>query len=288
MKSWVEKENGKKTFIVKFDNISEMVRYCKNTPNSKKMTEQKLSHKTGDRSWYGTETYEEAEKLITDGWQEGYKKLAENLRDRDVDEEIQNRRYTPKTEIEGFAPCVPHYLLGRPDTMHNAFMNPKKFKVVDIISNVSASAGTSVEEINRRGIVIVNYINQLEMAGYRCNLHVCEMSTEGSEYTLYLTKVKDSTETISIKRIAFPLIHSGMLRRFYFKVLETLPVSSGWHYGYGRPTDATVQTLFKMHKKTFVFPSFNTISCGRDPIDYMKKVKDWNKFYEIKHDEEKD
>lgn len=278
MKIWIE-EKGKKTFFVKFDNIVELVRYCKNTPNSSSMAAYNDSQHTNNESWYGTATYQDAEKLITNGWEEGFKKLAENLRDRDVDEEIQNRRFTPRTDIVGFTPCVPHLLVGRPDTMHNAEMHPKKFKIVDIVSNCSASCGTSQAEINRRGIVIVNYINQLEMAGYRCNLHVAELAEKGNEQTLYITKIKDSTEPISIKRIAFPLIHSSMLRRFYFKVLETLPVDSGWGYGYGRPTDGHVDLLYKIHKKTFVFPSFNTINCT-EPIKYMKSVKEWNKKYD--------
>jgi len=280
MKSWVE-NNSKKTFIVKFDNIVELVRYCKNTPNSSSMSGRNYSHWTGDSEWNGTSTYEEAERLITEGWQDGFKKLADNLRDRDVDEEIQNKRYTPKTDLVGFTPCVPHLLVGRPDTMHNAEMHPKKFKIVDIVSNVAASASTSKDEIIRRGIVVVNYINQLEMSGYRCNLHVAELAVEGGEQTVYLTKIKDSTETISIKRIAFPLIHPAMLRRFYFKVLETLPVDSDWRSGYGWPTDNHVDVLFRMHKKTFVFPSYNTISCGSDPIKYMKDVKEWNKKHDI-------
>lgn len=280
MKSWIE-NNSKKTFIVKFDNIAELVRYCKNTPNSSSMSGRNSSHRTGDSGWNGTSTYEEAERLITEGWQDGFKKLADNLRDRDVDEEIQNKRYTPKTDLVGFTPCVPHLLVGRPDTMHNAEMHPKKFKIVDIVSNVAASASTSKDEIIRRGIVVVNYINQLEMSGYRCNLHVVELAVKGGEQTVYLTKIKDSTETISIKRIAFPLIHPAMLRRFYFKVLETLPVDSDWRCGYGRPTDNHVDVLFRMHKKTFVFPSYNTISCGSDPIKYMKDVKEWNKKHDI-------
>lgn len=282
MKSWVEQSDSKKTFIVKFDNIVELVRYCKNTPNSSVMKSQNSSHNTGNAGWNGTSSYEEAERLITEGWQDGFKKLADNLRDRNVDEEIQNKRFTPKTDIVGFTPCVPHLLVGRPDTMHNAELHPKKFKIVDIVSNVSASASTSVDEIVKRGIVIVNYINQLEMAGYRCNLHVAELAKEDDEQTLYLTKIKDSTESISIKRIAFPLIHPAMLRRFYFKVLETLPVNSDWCYGYGRPTDDHVEVLFKMHKKTFVFPSYNTIKCGDNPIEYMKKVKEWNNAIEHK------
>ncbi len=266
-------------FVVSFDNIAELVRYCKNTPNSSSMKNSIASHETTDALWRGTKSYAEAEHLITNGWEEGFKKLRDNLKDRDVDEEIQNRRFTPKTDFEGYAPCVPHLLVGRPDTMCNADMLPKKFKVVDIVSNISASASTSTDTIVKRGIIIVNYINQLEMAGYRCNLHIAELAKDGDERTIYLTKIKDSTETLSIKRISFPLIHPSMLRRFYFKVLETLPVDSGWNYGYGQPTDNHVGDLFKLYKKTFVFPSINTIKLD-EPIKYMKAVKEWNKKYE--------
>lgn len=269
-------------FVVTFDNIVELVRYCKNTPNSDSMRNATSSHTINETEWYGTRTYEEAEFLITDGWQEGFVKLRDNLKDRDVDEEIQNRRFTPKTDYEGYAPCVPHLLVGRPDTMCNADMLPKKFKVVDIISNIAASCSTSQETIIRRGVIIVNYINQLEMAGYRCNLHIAELCREGSERTIYLTKIKDSTETLSIKRVSFPLIHPSMLRRFYFKVLETLPVNSSWTCGYGVPTDDHTDELFKMYKKTFVFPSINTVKLS-EPVSYMKAVKEWNKKYDIRN-----
>lgn len=269
-------------FVVAFDNIAELVRYCKNTPNSRSMQRSTSSHKSGESSWYGTSNYEEAERLITDGWEEGFVKLRDNLKDRDVDEEIQNRRFTPKTDFEGYAPCVPHLLVGRPDTMCNADMLPKKYRVVDIISNVSASASTSREDIIKRGVIVVNYINQLEMSGYRCNLHIAELAEEGNERTIYLTKIKDSTETLSIKRISFPLIHPSMLRRFYFKVLETLPVDNSWNYGYGMPTDAHVDELFKLYKKTFVFPSINTVKLS-EPVTYMKAVKEWNKKHDNSH-----
>lgn len=274
MKKWQDGNN----FFVTFDNITEMVRYCKTAPNGKNFTSS--SSKDKDHSFTMTNNFEEAVSLITNGWEEGFVKLKENLKDRNVDEEIQNRRYTPKTDLEGFAPCVPHLLVGRPDTMCNAEMLPKKYKIIDIIINIGVSGGTDTDSIVKRGIVAINYVNQLEMAGYRCNIHIARCGVESPEKVFFLVKIKDSTETFSIKRMAFPLIHPSMNRRFMFRILESTDVSRDWNYGYGRTTDNHVEELFKLYKKTFVFPSLNTIGIYGTPVEYMTRVKEWNKHHE--------
>jgi hypothetical protein len=274
MRIWQDKNK----FFAVFDSISEMVRHCKNAPNGANFGNTRTSQRV-DRAWTGTETYEEAEQLITEGWEEGFKKLSDNLKDRDVDEEIQNKRFMPRTDVEGYAPCVPHVIIGRPDTMFNAEMHPKKFKIVDIILNIGVSGGTNTDEIVERGIVAMNYISQLEMAGYRCNLHIARCGVDGGEQVFFLTKIKDSTEPFSIKRMAFPLIHPSMNRRFMFRVLESMNVGYQWTSGYGRTEDDHADELFKIYKKAFIFPSLNTISMRNNPVDYMKKVKEWNKKY---------
>jgi len=269
MKKWIEGRN----FFCVFDSISDMTKYCKNTPNHPSFYAR--SSKENDYSFTHTKSFEEAEELISRGWEEGYKKLTDNLKDREVDEEIQNKRYVPKTDVEGFAPCVPHVIIGRPDTMVNAEFHPKKFKIVDIIVNIGVNGGTSTEDIINRGIVVLNYISQLESAGYRCNLYVARCGIESGESVFFLTKVKESSEPLSIKRLAFPLIHPSMNRRFMFRILETLPVCNEWCYGYGRTTDVNDKVLYKLYRKSFIFPSLNTISYC-EPITYIKKVKKWN------------
>jgi len=274
MKKWTE---GQKFFAV-FDGMNDLVNYCRAAPQGKHFTSRD-SHETDDSSWNGTAKYEDADVLALEGWQEGYEKIKAALPDIKVKPTAQNRKHNERIMVEGFVPCVPRAIEGHPESMFNAVQIPYKHKVINMVINVSASCSYSAEQLTRRGGFVARLIDEIEAKGFRINLWVAEGASNGDQTTCYMVRIKNSTEHLSLKRIVYPIGHPSMLRRHLFRVLESLDVSSGWNWGYGRPRDEPVTEYCKKNFDAYLFiPSINTVNVDSDYTTYMEKVFKLNDF----------
>lgn len=276
------KDRSKNLFIYEFNSINEIVNYCKTAPINKEVFSSKPSSITGDKSFCATDSWEQALELITVGWEDGYQQVLKTMKNVKVSTNTQNHKFMEKIGFEGYAPCVPRAIIGHPETMFQSTVIPFKHKVVDVFVQNANSCCVPAETIIKVGIIACNYINEIEAKGYRTNLYSMETKKCGSEQSIYITKVKDSREQLSLKRVIFPLAHASMLRRIYFRVLEsTMGCASGWSSGYGQPDDTIGRDYInKKFPKAFMFPSQNTVKyeSGDTPNTYLEKVFKWNGF----------
>lgn len=275
MKKW-EEDN---TFYVIFESITELVKYCKNTENSKSMYSTDSSHSGKD--WYGTNNMEEADELALKGWDEGYQKLKDALPELKVKVTATNRKHVERIEVEGFVPCVPRTILGHPENMFNARRIPYKQKIINIVVHVGGTANYGVDDFVQRATFVARLIDELEYKGYRINLYTAKSAYEcdSHQYYLFMVKIKSSTENLTLKRIAYPIGHPSIQRRHFFKVLETLAVSSSWNCGYGRTDDSKIKEYIKEHHDAALFiPSLNALRIGNDYQSYMDGVFKFNDF----------
>ena len=121
----------------------------------------------------------------------------------------------------------------------------KDSKVLSLVYNCSIDCTISAEEINKVSAELVNAVLGLEKKGYRINLYVGIITgytktirrKESGELCAMFVKIKDSGQYMDVKKMAYPLVNPSMLRRHYFRFVETAPglTDYSWPRGYGRP-----------------------------------------------------
>lgn len=278
----IKEKVGDKDYLLICDSIDELVRYLKNAPLNNKVFGSRPSSMKEGSGWSGTDSLDQAFEYLTNGWEEGYRKLLDALKFKDLAPKVINRKFVERTDIVGYAPCVPRAIQGLPDSMFWGQIIPIKSKVIDIFVNVTCSASTDSEEIVRRGILVLNFINSIEKKGYRTNLYVMESAECDGETTFHVVKIKKSTEPLSLKRIAFPIANPAMLRRIWFRTLEShMDCKSGWSGGYGHVKDEVGRDYVKKHyPHAFVIPTLNVMHVSKscDQNEWLENVFKWNGF----------
>ena len=193
-----------------------------------------LSSNKDDVSFTKTHSYAEAADLITKGYEEPVEKIK-----RGVTQNVRNyaaSKTAVKTDIVGYAPCVPNAILGLPNSMLNKATSVKKSKVISIVYDSTGAWHVDADEFIKSGIAVLSAIASLEMSGYRVELKVAFLDCGGSRQNMFSTvTLKDWRQPLDVKKIAFPICHPSMLRRIGFRQIETNPELTDTSYigGYG-------------------------------------------------------
>lgn len=228
--------------IITFENIIEVVKYNRETERT---SFYKKNHKSDDSdySFHKTYSYEEAEDLLLHGWDS----MAERLTKKIGNVKCQNG-YKNKTiyGVQGYQACVPRYLQGMPDSMVSNKRIATKQKVLNIVKDFGYSSATSTDTIEKESIKVLKAVNELELTGYRVNLYITFVSKSYDGYISVTIKIKNASQRMNIKQMAFPLVHPSMFRRIMFGLIERLPETKNFGYGYGMCTEyAKTKHLFK-------------------------------------------
>lgn len=231
---------------ISFNSIADAVNYIDTTERT--LFYQRY-HKSDDTNYYfrGTYTMEEARELLFHGWEDGAKQLKNKL---DAKINVNNNGYRNKTfyDIAGFQCSVPRYLQGIPTNMVNNKRVVQKQKVVNITKDFGYSASVSKETMMRESVKFLQAVDKLEKQGMRCNVFV-SVVTSGRKTKGYIDiriKVKDSSQRMNLKQLAFPLAHPSMFRRITFALIERLEDCKYFGMGYGRCTEwESVKHLYK-------------------------------------------
>lgn len=239
-----KEENGNK--MVMFNSITELVQFNRETERTQFYQNYHISDELGSSRYDFTKTnsYEEAEDLLLHGWDE----MAEKLTKKINNVKCQNG-YKNKTVygVQGYQACVPRYLQGMPDSMVSNKRIVTKQKVLNIVKDFGYSGSTSAQTIENESIKVLKAVSDLESRGYRVNLSITFVSRcNGGKYTSMLVKIKNASQRMNIKQMAFPLVHPSMFRRIVFGLIERLPETECFGYGYGACTEYNeTKHLFK-------------------------------------------
>lgn len=257
--------------IVEYNSIQEFVDYCMNTPNNDTFKNEfdRMSEQTGrERERFsGTKSLDEALDLMRNGWSEGSEKLSHIFKEKVKATEIGKVRKNV-IGVQGYQPVVPLYLANQPENMISSVMKPMKQKIVTLDKDISYSCYVTNEEIMEHSARALRIIHSFESSGYRCNLNVVLGTSSGYNTYYVKVKVKSANERFNISKMTFPLAHTSMLRRLYFKWLEVYPgVPIGYRHGYGRPSG--MGELKEVFKDDYILPK--TIDSD---LEKIRKVED--------------
>lgn len=250
-----------KLFMEEFPNIFYLTKTLETREKNEEMRGEDSS-RTGSSGFTGTESYEEAIKLLYDGAQE----IAEKIRAKSTDVDLSE--YLPRRQIEtgvvGYVPHVPNAILGLPNSMIKSNNEPMKNKALMITTSICGNCNIEASDMEKAGIAILGVVNALELSGHRVKLRTSFFDAGGDNgyYTMATVNVKDYSEHLDLRKLAFPVAHPSMFRRIGFKWLETvpnLPKGSGFSFGYGHHVRRETMISEGMLEENEVYLDYDTI-----------------------------
>lgn len=248
---------NKKVFIIQdFDSIGDLTSYLATAPTSQLFRDKNLSSQNEDRAaFYGTNTYNEANDMLIKGWDAKAPMLAQRIKANETTTHQAQRR-TPTYNMVGGQASVPRYLQGIPTNMIDHKQTPVKQKIITINKDLAYAANVRTSEIEAEGIKALQIIKGLEGKGFRVKLNTIWVSSVGNTFHTVKVCVKRPEERMNLLKMAFPLIHPSMLRRFGFRCLETNPhvTERSFTWGYGAPDGGMYRQI--MAKGEYLLPAY--------------------------------
>lgn len=241
-------------YITEFETITELVHFIEtNEPY-----ENFLSKKTGCVSLSGsyeftkTNNFEEAKDLLLHGWEHGTKEIKRQV---DVKQTRISTKQKNVYDAVGYQCSVPRCLQGIPTNMINSKPVLQKNKVITINKMACYSCNVDKKTIIKESVKVLQLVNRLEKQGHRVNLNVI-FGIFGKNQVITKVRVKNASQRLNIKQVAFPLIHPSMLRRIIIAVWERSKECSnrGFELGYGQVMGIDTIKQY-LNKNEYLIPS---------------------------------
>lgn len=227
------------SYIREFDSMDAFYGYITNTPLNQVFQWKPLSSVNGSYKFTKTKSYEEATKLLQDGWDDMANELVKKLKveqNQIVDAQVKKILF----DVVGFQASVPRYLQGIPTSMVNKKLVPVKQRVITLDKDISYNCGISADEIIKASVQTLHLIKKIEAQGIRVNLNLIWGIRAGKTKEVIKIRLKSANERLNISKVAFPLVHPSMLRRLCFRYVETAPtITQSYEWGYGAPMDGS-------------------------------------------------
>lgn len=181
-----------------------------------------ITKKGQSTSFCGTESIEEANKLLKEG--DTYTaSIIQGAHAKKLAPQTKNTLYR---SVQGFLPNIGAVMSGHPVNMYN--IKPQTYrntKIINLVYFIGASALVSAEDLAKEGRKLLDVIYTLESKGYRINLYAArcihpKFDKRSKDITIALlllsVKIKDSGKHLNISKIAYPVAHPSFFRRHCF------------------------------------------------------------------------
>jgi len=219
-----------------FDSIGEFLTYLEETSVNRFFKDKSLGSESYGESWSGTNTLDEAKDLLQHGWMPDSEKLKKQLKLSNT-VQAQGQRKMPVYGMAGYQASVPRYLNGIPTAMINSKFVPVKKKVITITKDITYDSSWSETKIIDEAIKALQIVQALEVGGLRIKLNIYLGTGANNEQIQMKLCIKQPDERMNFSKLAFPLGHPAMLRRFLFAFIERHQEVNTSYYsrGYGYP-----------------------------------------------------
>ena len=228
-------------FITEYNSVGEFIADINSKPNNKFFKDRKSSQRRDTDNWYATPDYNRAMYMVTNGWDAAAEKMANKVKMTSTVSGVV-RSSKPTYGVIGSQASVPRYLQGIPTNMVSRQSTYSKQKVVTITRGISYNWRWSTDRMLEEGIKALQVIQSMENGGQRVRLNVMWAVSNGRYHTICKVCVKQPDERMNISKMAFALAHPSMLRRFFFKWLET-DTFTAYDMGefYGHPSNREIK-----------------------------------------------
>lgn len=213
-----------KDFIEWFNSPAEMVRVIESRKTNSVFEKSKILASSYKGSGMPAVDLQEAKERFMYGDVETMKKVEDYQKKQAIKGGTVQKKVL-RSSVCGFAPVVPHAIMGLPNAMLSFRNQPTSAKIIDIYVNCAYSYGTTEDNIIQTGLTIAKIIRNYELNGVRVNLYagvsVYEMNKNNTQTIGLSVKLKDSGAPLNMLKVVFPLIHPAFIRRIYFRYIET-------------------------------------------------------------------
>lgn len=250
------------------------------------MSESDRHSKTGNMTFTGTETWEDAIQLAQNGWHD-MSPNAEEFSDQVSETVITDRMattFTPEYAVAGAVVDIGRYLTGEPECMINAepFTISRAGRAVRLAIPVGVNSSIRTETIIRKGAAVMALANLLARANHPLEIWVGSSAgaTDGSKTRLtYMTKVQGADESMDAGRLMFAIAHPSQHRRLALAVRETENSRIRQQFSIGGGYGSTPRWLSESDfpEGAFVGTSLILPPIEDDPIDWNndQSIIDW-------------
>lgn len=204
-----------------FNSLTEYNEYLNNGKETDGMTDWG-SHSTYDTDWYGTKSYEDAEKRMMSGDEESAKKIEIGGNGQSVYKNVHSTVSKPKMvrARAGFMPSVAAYCAGSSRCMFKTKKTPIKSRTCTIVYNISALCNVRSTDIARAAFNMLKAVLKIEASGVRVNFYISTLAEHGRKQFGSVVKIKDSGQYFNFLKMAYPMVHPSMQRRQGFRFRE--------------------------------------------------------------------
>lgn len=278
--------DSNKIYMEKFDSISKLMRVVSSRGENDVFKNCNLHSQNGRESFTKTKNYEEAVHLLNYGWTKHLDEIKSGVA------KIKSLSYKNttkiKTDVIGYSPCVPRAIQGLPDSMYNMVRSQKKVSTISLTYEMGVSANVGTNSIINAGITLLSMVNILEKRGVKVELNLsCGVYEEAygrypDEVVSMVVCMKKYRDNLDLKKLIFPLIHPSMLRRIFFRYVETSPKITNPYItdGYGRPVPASdkVYAAYKnkivdKNKNEYLINFSDILTEKFDPMKVLEKFE---------------
>ena len=197
--------------------------------------------RTGSFEFTCTHGYDDAVKLLGDGWPEGAQqasKLQAKLAYAMAAADTTSERFHTTWDVCGEEPDIGRYLTGEPENMMDYRLEevPAFGRVASIVVNGAVSAGIDESHLREIAVMLAALVDSIENTGIRCEMvvryregRVCEHRSKDCELEHW---IKRASQPLDLPKVA-AACHPSAFRRIVFRWFECLRGIDG---AYGRPS----------------------------------------------------
>lgn len=221
-----------KNLTKRFESLTAFSAWLNNNPLSGYFKKaKKESSRTGSADFTQTESYEESDKLLLNGWSDGARRVSAVMASG-VTGSAPVRRVV--NSVVGFTPNVPAAIAGRPKNMRRAIKREEPRRVVSICYNCCVAGSVDASEIEKAAAKLFNVVAGLERSGVRVELWVVMINIENNQNASAAVKIKSAEQPFNLLKMVYPCVHPSFFRRHLFALVERVGVTGReWHcYGH--------------------------------------------------------
>lgn len=215
------KSNSFNVLVEKFASMTQLIETINQRPHNRGNFED--SKQDTNPSFSGIKSWKEGCELVH-SFEKNIEKVKTEIKKIDDKKTVQTKRSKQYEDVAGFVPVVPHALMNLPKSMINSQIVLKKSKVINVMIDVTYSWMNTTEKIANYYSKVLAYLIGLEKQGFRVRISlIMNFGTESSsQQHSCIVLLKNENQPIDIKRMMFPITHTGTLRVFGFSWYERL------------------------------------------------------------------
>ena len=213
-------EDCEKFFNI-FDSPKSFSEFIKNTPQTASGKRYGYVQRYGNKDWFGTESWDEAEKLLVNGDIENMKKINVAAVAKEITGGGVEKKNTFRNSPVGFLPIVPNVLSGHTDNMLSIRRQvTSSTKILNICYDCAVPYFVTTEDMIKTAAMVASVIRGLEKNGYRVNLFIAGTGKNHTQAIGAAVKVKSAGEYLDMLRLAYPIVNPSFFRRHFLAHME--------------------------------------------------------------------